>query len=581
MKKIKHLLLLAFTICTLSGFAQVTVTLQVSGLVTLDQTQAPVANHPVSVFVPDSLNGIFFYDSTFTGPDGQYVIDFPVQFTQGTTTGFSVSTPDCNGTNQQLSFNYTGNQTQYTADFSICADTINPPIGCDNFIDIYVQQSLTINFNGWVLNSSAASYLWDFGDGNTATGQSTTHTFPQNGSYIVTLQTITEDSCIDLSERLVILDDSLSNPCYSYFISSVAGSIFEIAFSGITFSPNPTTFQWEFGDGSTGTGENITHTYCCTGDYMVVLSTSDSLGCSNVYTSQITITTDTINHQTLTGLVFTDNTLLNAGTITLYKAENDGTYSVAQTSNMYNGRYYFYYVEDGTYLILATPAPDSLGVVATDYLPTYYGDVIMWDEATQIVLGVAQDNYNINLQHYDSIGSGNGMVNGQLLSGGKSLSTAHQLVYLMDATDTPDRVTYTDESGNFSFQSIPFGTFKVHPAITGMYTTATEIELSQNNTTANVVMTINGNTILGVNKPVSSMVAKLFPNPASNEIQIDLKQNLNAIIQIYNSNGALVFENEYSSNQIKIELNDFKPGIYYMNLLEPNGKISTQRFIKQ
>lgn len=565
----------------MAGFSQVTVTLQVNGLVTDQQTQNPVANQAILVFVPDSISGSFFYDSTFTGPDGMYVINFPIQYTPGTTTNFSVSTQDCNWVNHELYFTYTGNQTQYTADFSICHDSINPPIGCDNFIDYNVIQSLSVNFYGWVVNGSAASYTWDFGDGNTATGQYTTHTFPQNGSYIVTLQTITDDSCVDLSERLVVLDDSLSNPCFSYFTSSAAGSIFEIDFTGITNSPNPTTYQWEFGDGSSGTGQNITHNYCCTGDYMVQLSTFDSLGCSNVYTAQITITTDTINHQTLTGLVFTNNAVLNAGTVTLYKVEDNGVYSVAQTSYMYNGRYYFYSVEDGTYLILAAPAPDSLGVIANDYLPTYYGDVILWEEATQIILGTAQYSYDINLQHYDSIGSGDGMVSGQLLNAGKSLSTAHQLVYLMDVTDTPDRVTYTDESGNFNFHSIPFGTFKVHPAITGMYTTATEIELSQNNTTANVVMIMNGNTILGVNKAVSSMVAKLFPNPAANAIQIELKQNVNALIQIYNSNGTLVFENEYSSNQITIELTDFNPGIYYMKLIEPNGKTSTQRFIKQ
>jgi len=580
MKTIKHILFLAITMISLAGFSQVTVTLQVNGLVTDQQTQNPVANQAILVFVPDSIGGIFFYDSTFTGPDGLYVINFPVQYTPGTSTNFRVSTQDCNWLNHELYFTYTGNQTQYTADFSICHDSINPPIGCDNFIDINTIQSLSVNFYGWVVNGSAASYLWDFGDGNTATGQYTTHTFPQNGSYIVTLQTITDDSCMDLSERLIVLDDSLSNPCFSYFTVNETGIPFEMAFSGITLSPNPSTYQWQFGDGSSGSGENVVHTYCCLGTYTVQLTTSDSLGCTNVYTANIQVP-DTLEYYTLTGQVFADSIPQNTGYATLYKADPNGTFVFHQLSYLYYGEYSFYSVVEGTYLIVASPFPDSTGMNPNMYLPTYYGDVIMWDEATQITLGEPQNPYNIHLVKYDSIGAGDGAVAGQLLSGGKSLSTANQLVYLLDADNTPARVAYTNASGNFTFSSVPFGSYKVHPAITGMITIASEIELDQNNPTANVVMTMDGNTILGVNEPVNSVFANIYPNPAVNTIYLTLKQAFNSFVQVYNSNGALVFENDYSTNQIQIDINAFKPGIYFVNLIEPNGNTSTRRFIKQ
>ena len=50
----------------------------------------------------------------------------------------------------------------------------------------------------------------------------------------------------------------------------------EVTFSST--STNATTFAWDFGDGNTGTGENITHTYAAGGDYTVKLKASNTDG---------------------------------------------------------------------------------------------------------------------------------------------------------------------------------------------------------------------------------------------------------------------------------------------------------------
>lgn len=48
------------------------------------------------------------------------------------------------------------------------------------------------------------------------------------------------------------------------------------------------TWNWDFGDGTTGSGEIVRHTYQRTGDYFVTLSTSDNEGCAthDLYTGQ-------------------------------------------------------------------------------------------------------------------------------------------------------------------------------------------------------------------------------------------------------------------------------------------------------
>jgi DNA-binding beta-propeller fold protein YncE len=47
-------------------------------------------------------------------------------------------------------------------------------------------------------------------------------------------------------------------------------------------------WNWDFGDGTTGSGQIVRHTYQATGDYLVTLSTSDDEGCAthDVYTGQ-------------------------------------------------------------------------------------------------------------------------------------------------------------------------------------------------------------------------------------------------------------------------------------------------------
>jgi len=50
----------------------------------------------------------------------------------------------------------------------------------------YVREGLTVNFNN--KSSCADTYLWNFGDGNTSTEKSPTHTYGMDGSYQCTLK---------------------------------------------------------------------------------------------------------------------------------------------------------------------------------------------------------------------------------------------------------------------------------------------------------------------------------------------------------------------------------------------------------
>jgi len=71
-------------------------------------------------------------------------------------------------------------------------DSTSPALNGDGNIEADLNETITFNGSGVFSGSGAgAIYTWDFGDGNTATGQTVTHTYATAGLYDVTL-TITD-----------------------------------------------------------------------------------------------------------------------------------------------------------------------------------------------------------------------------------------------------------------------------------------------------------------------------------------------------------------------------------------------------
>lgn len=57
-------------------------------------------------------------------------------------------------------------------------------------------------------------------------------------------------------------------------------------------SSNPAallTYTWDFGDGTTGTGSMLTHTYAGNGPYLLCLTIDDGLGCTDTYCDTVSV----------------------------------------------------------------------------------------------------------------------------------------------------------------------------------------------------------------------------------------------------------------------------------------------------
>ncbi len=72
----------------------------------------------------------------------------------------------------------------------------------------------------------------------------------------------------------------------------------DVAFDGsASTDPDGTiaTYEWDFGDGKTGTGATISHNYAKAGTYSVTLTVADNAGATNAVTKTVTVTAPPVN----------------------------------------------------------------------------------------------------------------------------------------------------------------------------------------------------------------------------------------------------------------------------------------------
>ena len=86
---------------------------------------------------------------------------------------------------------------------------------------------------------------------------------------------------------------------------------------------------------------------------------------------------------------------------------------------------------------------------------------------------------------------------------------------------------------------------------------------------------VNANGQSRSSSETNSHLVKLFPNPASTYINIDVSKvnSNNTFFQIFNFMGRKVYESRLSSPRTSLYLNDFFRGMYIYQLRDRNGAV--------
>ncbi|MEA3446309.1 MAG: PKD domain-containing protein [Bacteroidota bacterium] len=469
------------------------------------------------MFYPDSNSVMtyYFYDMS-TGSPTSWTWDFG----DGTTSSL-----------QNPTHTYAQNGTYAVTLTILCANgystttqtiTIGTPSCNADFIYALVPGSL-MGYQYTDLSTGApTSWAWDFGDGTTSTLQNPTHTYAQNGTYVVTL-TISGPNCSD-TETMTITTGTTS--CIADFMFYPdSNSVMTYYFYDMS-TGSPTSWTWDFGDGTTSSLQNPTHTYAQNGTYVVTLT----ILCANGYnttTQTIIIGTTacvaafsyTVDPNSTLMYQFTD---LSTGSPTgWYWDFGDGT-----TSTLQNPLHT--YSQAGTYTVTLNISgqncSDSESIVITVSAPTVLVANFSYEA----------DQANSLLIHFTD------------------LSTGNPISWHWDFGDSN---TSTDQNPSHLYSAAL--NYTVTLTISGTTGTDTEtqtITVTQTSAVENLAKHENNGFAI-------------YPNPTSGEFVVE-GNNINAI-EIIDITGKQI---DYTSNAKKgdtkqsINLYDQSKGIYFVKV---------------
>lgn len=342
-------------------------TVIVKGYVTFSNN-SPAVGLPVYI-QSDSVSspGCTGWHTRYTNANGYYIDTLTC--TGGNIVKVNITVPNCNL--PQLSETVLVNSNNVAEKNFILG--CNPATSCKADFGAFTQAN-TVLFNA--SNSMAATgstiinYFWNFGNGMTASGITSSATYTSPGIYNVRLVIESSNGCRDTMIRQVSI---MAVGCHATFTDSMLASNKFLFLSGgsIAGGSNPGMSDsivqrtWKFGDGTTATvlgpQVNIDHIYQQPGTYNVCLKIFSMSGCIDSMCKTITVTNvpattckagfnfiiDSITHNT----VYFQNTSNTLGTNAQYYWKIGSA-----TSSVVNPVYTF--AAPGTYnvcLIVYTP----------------------------------------------------------------------------------------------------------------------------------------------------------------------------------------------------------------------------------
>ena len=170
------------------------------------------------------------------------------------------------------------------------------PIPVFSYLPDTVSTEDTVHFDASGSFDSAGkivSYLWNFGDGVSDSGITASHLYKSTGNYTITL-TVTDSAGNSLRREKVITVYS-GKPIADFNFQP----LYPMTGQYLTFDASNSRdvngsikkYQWDFGDGQTGSGVSVTHSFSTAGTYSVTLTVTDNNANSSDTTNSVTVYT--------------------------------------------------------------------------------------------------------------------------------------------------------------------------------------------------------------------------------------------------------------------------------------------------
>ena len=421
---------------------------------------------------------------------------------------------------------------QLTVDAATCNDdttiliTVNPnPVVGFSSSQTQSCDSATVTFSN--TSTGAATYNWDFGDGNTSNAFIPTHFYSTPGIYTVSLQAITSEGCSSARTRLNLVQ-IFSTPTATVTASSRSICKNEcITFSGQS-TPDVTSWQWTISGAnpSSATSQNTgIICYPNAGNFDVILNVSNGF-CSSTKTETAFIHVADCSVLPVAQFISGDTTLCQGSCIDFVDLSSNATFWNWIFPGAIPGTSAF---ENPVGVCYNSPGQYSVTLIAGNTLGT---DTIVFTNFIQVMSAPSAPAIS---------------QNGNML------------------TSTPG-----------SFYQWIYNGIEISGATGQSYTATLSGEYTVTITDANGCAAMSPPlhvSLVGLEDLENEKFFHVFPNPSNNNLPIfiSIKQTQKYLIQLFDETGRSVYSDEFETKQVdeiyKIKNGDLAKGVYFLHIL--------------
>ena len=492
-----------------------------------------------------------------------------------------------------LTITDTANECTSTVEQIILIDSAFPPIceadyfamqDTNNLRKFYFYDASTVPAGQSVI------WNWTFGDGNTSTEQNPVHTYAEEGDYGVCLTIQTNDFTCDswLCDTVTAIE--IINPCLLSFIYQEDEGL-TIIFEGfLEGGSDATNYYWDFGDGTTDSGQTVTHTYPQDSMYLVTLTASDMItGCQSIMYQHIYVGNVTIG---FTGTIYLGNMGIadyaDVHLLTFDTTSND-LLNIETTQIDENGYYAFEGAAVDNYIYFIQAELKQQSAYFGQYIPTYHENTISWESATALYPASGGNTFPVYMVNATNGSSGNGLIVGSVTAESTRDALQGVEIILLNSLMEPLNYYFTDDEGMFTFSELELGTYYIQTERVGIYSDLIEVILTEEVNTTNINIVIrNGEAVLGIysNSIYINSISDLYPNPAYGNISLTIDSKGLSITQIdiYDQYGKLISSNQsklnVGVNKLNLNLESLSNGVYYLTITSQDDYRLSKKFIK-
>jgi len=153
---------------------------------------------------------------------------------------------------------------------------------------------LIVSFSGGGVDPDGDPFItftWNFGDGTSGTGANVDHIYTTPGTYMAVLTSVSTDGeSATATIRITVTDVPNDPPSPMIAATPTTGEApLVVLFEGTATDPDGVVvaYQWDFGDGTTASGQMVEHVFTDVGAYGVVLTAIDDQGGRGIATTII------------------------------------------------------------------------------------------------------------------------------------------------------------------------------------------------------------------------------------------------------------------------------------------------------